>query len=161
MKFSLITAVLVAATVSAGVSAADKVSGSGPNPYSDCGIGAAIFSSSPVAAATSNVIWDLGSTAVTSATASPETCSAKKVAAATFILESYDNLAEDTARGQGEHLVALMNIMEVQPQDQAAVIAKLRSEMAVQLAKPDYVSADKVAKSTMFYNSAMAAAPAA
>jgi hypothetical protein len=156
MKLSKIFAAVVA-VASASSFAADKTPGSGPNPYSDCGIGAAIFSSSPVAAASSNVIWDLGSTALTSATASPETCSANKVAAATFILESYDNLTEDTARGEGEHLTALMNIMEVPAQQQASVIAKLRANMAAQLAQPGYVSADKVAKSTMFFNSAMAA----
>ena len=45
-----------------------KAPGSGPNPYTDCGIGAALFPNTHWAAATSNVIFDLGITAITSAT---------------------------------------------------------------------------------------------
>ena len=35
------------------------------NPYTDCGIGAALFPNTNWAAVTSNVIWDAGTTAVT------------------------------------------------------------------------------------------------
>ena len=87
-----------------------KVAGSGPNPYSDCGIGAALFTETKWAAVTSNVIWDLGITAITSATASPETCSGKKVETAQFIIDNYDNLAEETAKGQGTHLIAMLGL---------------------------------------------------
>jgi hypothetical protein len=38
--------------------------GSGPNPYSDCGIGAALFKDTEWAAVTSNVTWDLGTTEI-------------------------------------------------------------------------------------------------
>jgi hypothetical protein len=157
---SLVAAVVVATAFSASAFAADKTPGSGPNPYSDCGIGAALFTENKTLAVTSNVIWDIGTTAVTSATASPQTCNGKKVAVATFILQSYDQLAEDTARGEGEHLTALMQLMEVQPQQQGAVVAKIRANMAAQLATADYVAADKTAKSAMLFNSAMTAASA-
>ena len=70
------------------------------NPYSECGIGAAIFPKNGAAAAISNVIWDLGSTAVTSATLSPDTCSAETVDTAKFILETIDNLESDVAIGE-------------------------------------------------------------
>ncbi len=158
---SLVAVVALSATFTSNLYAADKAAGSGPNPYSDCGIGAALFTENKTLAVTSNVIWDIGTTAVTSATASPETCSGKKVAVATFILESYDQLTEDTARGEGEHLTTLLQLMEVQPQQQAVVVANIRSQMAKQLTSADYLTADKVAKSTILFNSAMAAANAA
>jgi hypothetical protein len=158
---SIVAVVALSATFTSNLYAADKVAGSGPNPYSDCGIGAALFTENKTLAVTSNVIWDIGTTAVTSATASPETCNGKKVAVATFILESYDQLTEDTARGEGEHLTTLLQLMEVQPQQQAVVVANIRSQMAKQLTSADYQTADKVEKSTMLFNSAMAAANAA
>ena len=51
------------------------------NPYVDCGIGAALFPNTDWAAVTSNVIWDAGTTALISATASEDTCSGGDVSA--------------------------------------------------------------------------------
>lgn len=135
--------------------------GSGPNPFSDCGIGAALFPRHRVPAVTSNVIWDIGTTAVTSATASPETCSGREVQAAAFILDSYDQLAEETARGAGEHITALLNLMGVAEQDRVAVIGNVRASMVQRLADRGYASAEKVQKSSAFYDSLVAAINAA
>ncbi|WP_337880206.1 DUF3015 family protein [Rheinheimera sp.] len=154
MMFSALVLSLLSAT---SVMAEDKPVGSGPNPYADCGIGAALFTETKALAVTSNVIWDLGTTAVTSATASPETCNGKKVAVATFILQSYDPLMEDTARGQGKHLDTLLGMMEVSAQDKAAVITSLRQSMAANLASAQYLSAGKIEKSAQYFNSAIAA----
>lgn len=158
----LVTSLVLAATLPSVAMAAksDKSVGAGPNPFSDCGIGAALFPEHKVLAVTSNVIWDIGTTALTSATASPETCSGKKVAAAQFILESYESLAEETARGQGEHLAALMNILEVDSTQQAAVIANLRTQMADVVTQSNYTSASKVEKSSAYYSSVMTAVDA-
>ena len=165
MKFktTFISIVLSIAIPSVAMAAEkkEKAVGSGPNPFSDCGIGAAIFSNHKVLAVTSNVIWDIGTTAVTSATASPETCQGKKATAARFIIESYDSLAEETAKGQGEHLATLMSILEVDQVNQAAVIASLRAEMAKKLAETDYTSSNKQEKSVEYYNSVMIALSAA
>jgi len=120
-----------------------------------------VFPKTPVGAVISNVIWDLGTTALTSATASPETCSGQNVTAATFILESYDSLAEETARGQGEHLIALMNILEIQEANRAKVINQLRNQMADVVANENYTQTDKVTKSSDYYNSLMSAITAA
>jgi len=97
---------LLTVSFSALAAGKNKV-GSGPNPFRDCGIGAAIFPNHHVAAATSNIIWDLGTTAVTSATLSPETCSNVHAKTAKFIIDNYENLIEDIAKGEGEHLVAM------------------------------------------------------
>ena len=134
-----------------------KAPGSGPNPFSDCGIGAALFSDTKWAAVTSNVIWDIGTTAVTSATASPETCNGKTVAAASFINDTYEKLAEETARGEGEHLATLLNIFECAAPQQGAVIQAARSEMAGEVAQPGYATQDRTDKAVRFYQAVEAA----
>src|SRR5258708_18836019 len=100
------------ATSSALADDASKAPGSGPNPYTDCGIGAALFSDTKWAAVTSNVIWDLGTTAVISATASPQTCQGKKVAPARFIDATYPSLPEEPPPGHGEHLTPVLNTLK-------------------------------------------------
>jgi hypothetical protein len=158
MKFFAIATLSISMALSASVSAEiDKTPGTGPNPFSDCGIGAALFTQHKALAVTSNIIWDIGTTAVTSATASPETCSGKKVDAAVFILNSYDNLIEDTARGQGEHLTALMNMLDVTPSQQVAVIDNVRAQMAANIANDAYISADKREKSELYYTTIISA----
>lgn len=147
----------LSAIFSGAVVAGDKAVGSGPNPFSDCGIGAALFKDNKTLAVTSNIIWDVGTTALTSATASPETCNGKTVTAAKFIIESFDNLSEETARGEGEHLTALLNIMEVNAARHNDVISAIRSEMANNIASAEFVNADKQAKSVEFYNALVAA----
>jgi len=88
-----------------------KSVGAGPNPYRDCGIGAALFPSTNWAAVTSNVIWDIGTTAVTSATVSPETCQdPNRVAMADYIKGSYASLEVDLIRGQGEWVEGLTSV---------------------------------------------------
>ncbi len=117
------------------------VSGSalaGPNPFKDCGIGAALFSETHWAAVISNVIWDLGTTAVTSATASPETCSGSDVKTAQFILDNYENLAEETAKGSGEHLTAMLTVLGCRSESHGAIVSSVRSEMADKVSSPSY-----------------------
>jgi Protein of unknown function (DUF3015) len=155
--------VLLAAALLAGLAVAgtpayaddakkdDKATGSGPNPWADCGIGAALFTETKWAAVTSNVIWDIGITAVISATASPQTCSGKKVAAANFINQTYANLAEETAVGQGEHLTTVLGIMECRPAQHAGAIAQVRREMAHYVADPAYADRSYVEKASAYY----------
>lgn len=131
---------------------ASKAPGTGPNPFSDCGIGAALFSNTKWAAVTSNVIWDVGTTAVTSATASPQTCNGKQVAAAMFINDTYEKLVEETARGEGEHLTSLLNIFECGGNRQPFAIEATRGEMADVVAQPGYASQDRTQKASRFYD---------
>lgn len=148
---AIILATTVAAVTSAPSFAETKTNGSGPNPFTDCGIGAALFQDVHWAAVTSNVIWDLGTTAVTSATASPETCSARKVQTAQFILDTYENLAEDTARGHGEHLTAAMNTFGCSAADQSVIGLQLRQEMANEVANPAYAEQSSHEKALRYY----------
>lgn len=142
----------------ASVITPDKAPGTGPNPFTDCGIGAALFPNTHWAAVTSNVIWDLGTTAVTSATASPQTCSGKKVAAALFIQESYERLAEETAQGHGEHLATVLNIMECRGEHQAGAMVTTREAMASVVSQPSFGALPRIEKAARFYNAVEAAA---
>ena len=128
--------------------------GSGPNPFSDCGIGAALFKND-VAATISNVIWDIGTTAVTSATASPETCNGKEVEAAAFIFESYEDLVAETVQGQGEHFESLMHILQVTESDRSDFAQVLRADMSALLASDDYIGQTRVEKVQALYSAAI------
>ncbi|MFT6269038.1 MAG: hypothetical protein ACJAVV_001858 [Alphaproteobacteria bacterium] len=81
------------------------------NPWQDCGIGSMIFPDNGTASAISNVIFDSGTTAVTSATASEDSCVSKRVKTAQFIEKTYNNLEEDLVKDDGIHLNALANMM--------------------------------------------------
>ena len=91
ITLALFAAMPMLTTMAPTAHAADAP-GSGPNPFSDCGIGAALFPETKWAAVTSNVIWDVGTTAVASATMSPQTCSGKQAKTAAFIYHTYDSL---------------------------------------------------------------------
>lgn len=142
---------LLGAFAFSGLAQAQNATGTGPNPYRDCGIGAALFPTVNWAAVTSNVIWDIGTTAVTSATASPETCQGQYVAAAAFIFETYDSLTEEAAKGNGEHIVTMMNILEVDESLRTELIGSVRSEMAGKVTQADFNSMEKVQKAEAFY----------
>lgn len=131
-----------------------KPVGSGPNPFTDCGIGAALFPSTHWAAVSSNVIWDVGSTAVTSATASPETCTNKNVQTAQFVLDTYDNLLEESSKGAGEHLTAVFNMMGCESTDQTVAISSLRSFAAQAVNVEKYDQQTKTQKAAYFYQAA-------
>ena len=136
---------------------AQNSTGTGPNPYRDCGIGAALFPNVTWAAVSSNVIWDVGTTAVISATASPETCQNKNTQAAAFIFETYDSLAEETARGEGEHLATLLNILGVEAGNRTEVVTQLRNQMASIVGDVSYTSYDQLEKAESYYMAVMAA----
>jgi len=122
------------------------------NVWKQCGIGAMIFDKTPIAAAISNVIWDLGTTATSSNISSPETCKGKTASAATFIHESYANLMDETVVGEGKHLVSLLNIMECSESAHAEVIKSMRKGIPEILEKHDYVSQPSLKKSENYYN---------
>lgn len=131
---------------------ADKTPGSGPNPWADCGIGASIFTETKWAAVTSNIIWDLGITAITSATSSPQTCNGKKMAAALFINDTYERLAEETATGRGEHLTTVLNLFECPGSRHAEAAHQIRNAMGMSVSNPDYTDRSRVQKASGFYS---------
>lgn len=104
------------------------------NPWKECGIGAIIFDENGVAAAISNIIWDLGTTAVSSKVSSAESCEGANVQAAIFIQDNYDVVLEQTSQGAGDHLVAMLDILHVDAAQQPQVISSVRAQMAAKVA---------------------------
>lgn len=129
----------------------DQPVGSGPNPFSDCGIGAALFPNVHWAAVTSNVIWDIGITAVTSATSSPETCNGKKAKVAHFINDMYDTVVEETARGQGAHLVSMLEIYGCTAASHGEVVSAIRPEVSQMVTAGGYAQRSRVEKAEGYY----------
>ena len=129
------------------------------NPWVDCGIGAMIFSDTAWAAVSSNIIWDLGTTAVTSAYGSVNTCEGSRVVkAALFINETYANLEEETAQGEGQHMTAMLNIMGCEGAAHAGIITAVRADFAAEVAQADYAQKTDLAKAQAYYNNVVSKA---
>lgn len=122
------------------------------NPWSDCGIGAMIFPNNDTAAIISNIIWDLGTTAVTSAEASKQTCKGHNVVAARFVYRSYANLEQETAVGTGEHIVAVLNILGCPNDSEQHIAMAVRKDFAAVLQNPQYTSWNRLEKAKSYYN---------
>jgi hypothetical protein len=140
---------------------AEKTQGSGPNPYVECGIGAALFPTTNWAAVTSNAIWDLGSTAITSAISSPETCSAKKMKTAKLILETLPELEKDVAAGEGKYITALLATAGCDASSKGAITANMRSSYATMVSAGDYADKSRIDRAASFYSSTKDAMTAA
>ena len=153
MTIKHICGAVAALTAFASASAFAQQTREVANPWLDCGIGALIFPSAnlEVGAGLSNIIWDLGTTAVTSAQSSPETCNGlDNVTSAAFIQRTYPTLEKELARGYGDNLNALATL--VGAEDEAAFVATLRQEMATEIAAPTFakLSYDEKAQALYF-----------
>jgi len=133
------------------------------NPWIDCGIGALIFDHAGWAAAISNIIWDFGITATTSAVSSEQTCNGKNERTAHFIGANYPVLADETSRGGGRHLLAMLEILGCDAAAHERIVASVRAEFGPYLRQPGYAVRTSNAKAEGFYDlvqAAVAAAPA-
>ena len=149
---AMIAAGSIVALSSGAAVAEDKEQGSGPQPFTECGIGAALFPETHWAAVTSNIIWDVGTTAVISATASPETCNGKSAQAAKLIHDTYDNILEDTAKGDGEYVVALMQVYGCSVDSHDDLINAVRTNFSATVSKDGYVDMSKLEKAEAYFN---------
>jgi hypothetical protein len=158
MRFLNIVLLTFLTIFSLNALANNKTPGSGPNPFSDCGIGASIFPDTPLAAVLSNTFWDAGTTALTSATASPETCNAKAVAAAAFINETYENLLDETAAGHGEHLSAMLEVFGCSSSEKSNAVSEIRSELRNQIKTDSFSENTRLENASDYYDIVSAAA---
>lgn len=140
--------------------AQDKAQGSGPSPYTECGIGAALFPNVAWAAVTSNAIWDLGTTALSSASMSPEMCNAKKVKTATLIIETLEAMEADVASGGGAYTTALADTMGCDSASRSAIVAETRANYANVVAQGNYSTQSRQERAAGLYNSVKAATKA-
>ena len=125
--------------------------GTGPNPYTDCGIGATFDNTA--GASSSNAIWDLGSTALTSATSSPEMCRDRKAESAKLILETLPELEKDVALGKGKYLLALTEVMGCDSVFQEKISSNLRTVYAEKVSDVAYGNKTDLQRATDMYNS--------
>ena len=148
---------LVSATLMLNASVAlsqigEGQAGEGPSPYVDCGIGGALFATTGWAAVTSNVIWDAGTTAVTSATMSPETCNGKSVAMAEYVKGSYASLEMDIISGRGDYLNGLSQVSGCGAEPSEAFVTAVRT--SVKNALSPEVTLVEQDKQAMVFNAA-------
>ena len=128
--------------------------------YTDCGIGGLIGSAigsdedsvANVAAVVTNITFDLGTTAISSNTTSPDTCARGKERTAAFIYESYDSLEADLASGHGVYLDGLAALAGYEGDTRDRFVAGVRSGFARLVAAPEYPKQDRFAKSEALYN---------
>lgn len=119
--------------------------------YLECGLGALLFPTNETLAAITNVTWDSGTTAVSSNVSSADTCAGGKKKTAAFIMQSYAQLEQDLARGQGTHVSALMVAAGCPSQAQASLTAGMRQDLAVQVSAPAYASATRYDQAKVMY----------
>lgn len=144
--------ILLVAVIPTIASAADSATKKDLNPWTDCGIGAMIFTNTGWAAAISNVIWDLGTTAVTSNVSSQNACGSSKAKVALFIGTTYANLEEETVKGNGQHISAMLNIMNCNPASHENIIRAVRSEFSQAVRNADYTQKATLVKAEEYYN---------
>ena len=128
------------------------------NPWQDCGLGAMVFPDNGVAAAISNVIWDLGTTAVTSASASEDNCNATRVQIARFVTESLPNLEEEIVKGEGQHLTAMLNLMGCDTAQKNVVSNTIRNDFSSVMSHATYSEMDLQQKAESLFSVAENAA---
>lgn len=146
---ALVSSLVLMGAVASTTHAQDKAAPK--NFFADCGIGGAIFKND-IGAVLSNIVWDFGLTATTSGLSSPETCEGEDVAAATFIHQTYANLVEETAVGEGRHISALLDIYKCDANTRTSITSDVRSAFAQSLSADSYVALSDLNKSEQYFN---------
>lgn len=131
------------------------------NVWRECGIGGMIFQKTGWAAITSNIIWDLGTTATTSNISSDDLCEGKKASTAHFINETYANIEEEMAVGEGAHLTAMLNMLGCDNDKHAGIISDLRTDLSSQMSQASYSQQTKSQNAEHFFNTTLTRAHSA
>lgn len=121
--------------------------------YTDCGLGAMIAPNSDAVAAVTNVTWDLGTTAISSNSSSPDTCSGGKESSAKLIHDAYPLLEEELAHGSGEYVSALMTMAGCEAQAHDDITPALRRDLQELVSADDYAEQSRYTKSQNLFNS--------
>jgi hypothetical protein len=131
MKTAVITTIMVGALTLATMNsaAANNENNKNLNPWQDCGIGAMIFTSNGAAAAISNIIWDLGTTAVSSNVSSQDSCASEQAKTAMFIQATLPVLEQELATGEGEYVTAMLALRGCAATSHTAIINAVRKDM--------------------------------
>ena len=132
-------------------------SGASANPWKNCGLGHWIAGGTwdGALAITTNITWDLGTTATISQVSSPGTCSGPSFAAAKFINESYPSLEQDTANGNGEHLVAMMDILQCDKANRPLLVSDIRHDFSQAVSQSSYSDMANTEKAEQYFTIVM------
>ena len=128
------------------------------NPWIHCGLGAALFTEElgsfyKWGAIISNLTFDFGTTAIISATISPQTCNGLKDAvAAQFIFETLPQLEEQTALGSGQYTDTVFSIYGCNSSDFYTKTQTLRSDFSKKLQTKSYQNSSHLEKSKAYHN---------
>jgi hypothetical protein len=122
------------------------------NPWKDCGIGAMIFDETKWAAVISNIIWDYGLTATTTAVSTPEWCEGKPAKTARFVFETYANLEEDIVKGDGKHARAMLDMMGCERSSHVDILRSVRTEFKKSIRSAAYVEKTTLTKAENYYD---------
>lgn len=122
------------------------------NPWKDCGVGAIIFDDNKTVAAISNIIWDWGSTAITSAISTPSACEGKKARTAMFINETYPTLEEETVKGNGKHIDSMLTMLGCDVNSHDAITESIRHDFANEITKSSHPTLSRTEKAETYYN---------
>lgn len=125
------------------------------NAWTQCGLGAMIFNKTGWAAASSNIIWDWGTTATTSSSSSPSQCAGSGASVGVLIYENYANVEEETAVGQGEHLNAMLNLLKCDSSIQDELIQDVRADFLNDVKDSSYSKKSTLEKTEALYNNVM------
>ena len=120
----------LSAAVLAGAFLAAPAQAQNINPWQQCGIGAMIFPDNGAAAAVSNIIWDLGTTAVSTKISSQESCAGANVKTAMFIQQTFPVLEQEIAQGEGEYVAAVLNVRGCDATAHADIVTAIRNDYA-------------------------------
>ena len=112
--------------------------------YTQCGLGGLIAPKTPALAVTTNIIWDLGTTASSSDISSPESCKGSTAKAAALIYRAYPSLERELAQGRGDNVDALLSLANCQDGARADLTAALRSHLAATVNAPGYSSKSRL-----------------
>lgn len=119
------------------------------NAFAECGIGAAIFKNNETGAIISNIIWDLGTTALSSQISSPDSCEGASETAARFIDKSYHALEEEVVKGEGVYLTALLDIVGCPASAKASAAQNMQASFHGALKSGELSAASSNDKSVM------------
>jgi len=137
MKHILISALTIGtlATASISTTAVAAENNKKLNAWTDCGIGAMIFKDNGTAAAISNIIWDLGTTAVTSNASSQNSCEGSNAKTAMFIKATLPKLEQDVATGEGEYVTAMLELRGCAASSHNEIIKAVRQDYSTKPTK--------------------------
>lgn len=126
---------------------------SAANVWRDCGIGHWIAGPTwnGYLAITTNLVWDLGLSATTSHYITPDVCAGPFWAAAKYIDRTYPILEQDTAKGSGEHLVAMLDILECKQDTHERLIGDIRRDFSKFVVRPEYSVMSNTEKAEIYY----------